>query len=174
MILFHGTTSKFKTQIMRHGLRPRDLSGKSVYADMVVNGKTLESHPGLIYLTDTYAAQFARLATDTYGGGYMVVSVNVNEADLLPDTDFEHQQTGIQCLGYSGTCCIRSERLQPLAIYMLDKRQTDKFFPDVQIWTGIGHLGMGVGTREHMDYLLMCAKNKWVWDRDEWVDKNHF
>lgn len=172
MILFHGTSTRFRTQIMRNGLQPRIATGRSVYAGKEAFGKQLESSPDRIYLTDVYPVQFGTLAVQTFGGSVLVLAVDVDESALLPDTDFLHCGTGIACLRHAGTCSIITDRIQPVRMYQLAKREIDAVLLDsTYLKTGLVHNAMRERLEGATHMLLMCAKRRWDWRDGAWDEK---
>jgi hypothetical protein len=170
--LFHGTSSRFREQIMKHGLRPRESSGKSVYANKLVFGKNLESHPELIYLTDTYPLQFGMLACQTYGGNILVAGVLVEEQLLQPDTDFSNPTSGVSCLRYSGTCSIKKPSLMPSALWLIKRKFVRETFSDeIDLYTGLQHSALKQRFQDAMGYVLGLHDKRWNYLDGEWVER---
>lgn len=181
MILFHGTTSKFKSQIMCHGLCPRELTGKNVYAGMERFGQGLESKPDRVYLTDTYALQFAWITVGQLGGAMLVVACQVEPTWLIPDDDFERSLTGDRCelkRSLTGQSCLRSHgvcaiqgSLSAVKVYSIRKRDYEEIFgkDTCQIHAALKHRALGPRVREAQNWLLMISR-KWVKVDDEWVE----
>lgn len=88
MILYHGTSARYREAIERDGLLPRDETGKSSKWDA-----KYPSHPDMIYLTNTYAIFYAIAAAEGDENG-LIVEVEVDEDYLYPDEDPLAQVTG--------------------------------------------------------------------------------
>lgn len=87
MLLYHGTNERALKSILREGILPRKLKGQR-------SGNwnhTVPSNPSAVYLTDTYAAYFAWIATGKSEHGKMVIiEVDVDKLDMdlmAPDED---------------------------------------------------------------------------------------
>lgn len=172
MILFHGTTSKFRTAIMRKGLQPRGVTGKNVYAGVERYGKMLESRPDRVYLTDTYPAQFARISVMQLGGSMMVAACKVEPEWLVPDEDFENlHDNGESCLRAHGVVAV-CRALVPFKLYAVSKIDYDYIFGDTcNIHSGLKHTALGPRVAEATNYLLMISR-QWKRVQDEWVEND--
>ncbi len=114
LLPWHGTATRFRSQIQKHGLRSRRASGKhSLYKDEEHSGCSLESKPDRIYLSSCYVTQFALNAVTRIGAGNLpIVSAVVDARDLLPDEGFEDvYKTGLECLKMSGCCTVARDHL---------------------------------------------------------------
>lgn len=159
MILFHGTSSRFLKPILKHGLRPRKLTGRSTYEGH------LESNEELVYLTDVYPLQFAAIAIEKHGGNMLIVSVNVPEEKLLPDTDFTEEGThylklknGSECLAKTG-CVSIAEPVKVEMAWVIPKKLQKEFKNcSTRIATSIRHKGFYKIHQEQLSYFLQMGK----------------
>lgn len=77
-MLYHGTTEKYLTDIIKHGLRPRAATGLGNWKH------SCDSHPDAVYLSVAYALYFAHAAlTDTTDTSRLVV-LEIDETKLEP------------------------------------------------------------------------------------------
>lgn len=171
-MLFHGTSSKFKSAIMRHGLRPRALSGRSTYTG------PLESNGARVYLTDVYAPQFALLATGVHGGAPMIVGVAIDEVRLLPDSDFEdggeHHlrfEAWEPCLTATG-CVSVDGAVEACRIYLPEREAWADFAEcgSHRVMTGATHAGLYERHAVQLRTLLMCSR-RLVREGGAWLDR---
>lgn len=81
MILYHGTSTEYLKTILAKGLLPRKRTGISNWTG------NIESKPYLVYLTTAYPVYFALHATKE-PHDLLILKVEVDEEDLLPDEDF--------------------------------------------------------------------------------------
>ena len=163
--LFHGTTTKALLAIQRaRAIVPRGETGRSVYKDTEVFGKNLESHPDRVYLTDTYAIQFARLAAQQLGGWPAVVRAVVPLDRLEPDTDCAHL-TWRESLDRWGTCSVVGA-VEIDKTYILGANRDGA--PD-RIETNLRHRAFGPGTRDAMHWVLMSSRQtQWCPYQQAW------
>ena len=92
MKLYHGTSDRYLSSILQHGLRPRGRRKNS-------NWKTYPSRHDCVYLTQAYAPYFAEQATNIEKGERsLIIEVEIDEHDerLLPDEDFISQALASQ------------------------------------------------------------------------------
>lgn len=75
MKLYHGTSGRFLSSILKDGLKPRGVGKKGNWKH------TVESNPRCVYFTDSYAPYFTAQATK---GNYPGIVVEV-DTDLLPN-----------------------------------------------------------------------------------------
>ena len=80
IVLYHGTSSVFQSDIEGNGLRPNDRTGNR-------NFKKGGRH-GLVYLgIPEVAFQYAGHSVDVQGGTPILLEVVVSRSDLVPDED---------------------------------------------------------------------------------------
>lgn len=81
MILYHGTSTKHLDKILTDGIKPTGVTGvKSLWQ--------VESAKDRVYLTTTYALYFAIHAAMYDECDAVVIEVDVDENQLIPDEDF--------------------------------------------------------------------------------------
>jgi hypothetical protein len=88
MILYHGTSERYLSNIMHRGLLSRCITGNPD------NWPEHPAHPEYIYLTNCYSPYFAQACAnnvDGEGEKWVIVEVDVDEGTLLPDEDFLEQ-----------------------------------------------------------------------------------
>lgn len=88
MKLYHGTSSEFLPDILKHGILPR-LKRKGNWK------KSIASNPSAVYLSESYAMFYAVQATRD-GFSPVVIEVDTDRLDqsrLAPDEDFLEQAT---------------------------------------------------------------------------------
>lgn len=108
MILYHGTSEEHLEKIKFKGLQPRDETGISNWDD------TIKSKSNLIYLTDCYAIHFACASVkEKSKSNLIVIKVEIDEEDLLPDEDFIAQVMVLQ--GSEIDLFELTERIDPFA-----------------------------------------------------------
>jgi hypothetical protein len=171
LCLFHGTSSKLLKRIMAKGLVPRQVSGVAVY-----DGE-LTSSPDRIYLTDTYALEFASIACKKLGGNILVARVFVDPAEVCPDTDFVdgglHRMRfddGIKCLESTGCSCIRRP-IMPDKLYVIPKAVAKDRIPEgFRIETGLRHVALKKMRQDNLDLVLMSSK-QYLLESNEWVER---
>ncbi len=102
VVLYHGTSSKFRDEILTKGLRSRNQTGNSVYDGHIASDETL------VYLARKEVAEgAASLALDKYGEDRTVVAVEVDISHLVEDEDVRKifGATGWrESLRLNGTC----------------------------------------------------------------------
>jgi len=86
MRLYHGTSSRWLPNILRHGLEPRGRrTSRSNWTE------TVPSNPSCVYLCSGYAPHFAFKATEAQGGDCAVIEIETDRLPgrylLLPDED---------------------------------------------------------------------------------------
>ena len=160
--LFHGTSSVCVKGIKQKGLIPRALSKRSVYEGNLI------SDPDLIYLTDTYAIQFANLATHSLGGTPVVLRCKVDPAYLIADTDIKRPVTAEESLRTWGTCAYRGNLMPDKLYFIPQKHQEEILMRPTELYTNLRHLAFGPQLREAMDYLLQTSPRTWIYDGEEW------
>lgn len=171
LCLFHGTSSKLLKNIMSKGLIPRQDSGVAVYEG------ELTSSPDRVYLTDTYALEFAKIACNKLGGNILVARVFVDPAEVCPDTDFAegglHRmrfEDGLKCLETTGCSCIRRP-IMPDKLYVVPKSVAKDRLPEpFRIETGLRHFAFKKVRQENLDLALMSSK-QYLFESGEWVEK---
>lgn len=172
-VLFHGTSAKFKTPVMRHGLRPRNLTGKSTYEGDLVSAEDR------VYLSDVYALAFANLAIAKHGGNIMIAAAKVDDSLILPDTDFteegKHRRKftdGLECLDKTG--CVSVVGTVPVfRLWIIGKKHVEEIREKVtlRIETGIRHKGFYQQYQDLLEYYLSEGQ-RWDWDGEGW--RNEF
>lgn len=81
MILYHGTSTKHLDKMLTDGIKPTGVTGvKSLWE--------VESAKDRVYLTSTYALYFAIHAAMKDECDAVVIEVDVDENQLIPDEDF--------------------------------------------------------------------------------------
>lgn len=81
MILYHGTSTKHLDKMLTEGIKPTGVTGvKSLWE--------VESAKDRVYLTSTYALYFAIHAAMKDDCDAVVIEVDVDENQLIPDEDF--------------------------------------------------------------------------------------
>lgn len=81
MKLYHGTSTKHLDEILTDGIKPTGVTGvKSLWE--------VESAKDRVYLTTTYALYFAIHAAMQDDCDAVVIEVDVDENQLIPDEDF--------------------------------------------------------------------------------------
>jgi hypothetical protein len=168
--LFHGTSSNFLRKIMKHGLLPRNKTGTSIYS-----GK-LESAVDRIYLSDVYAVQFGCIAIERISGNLMIAGVNIDVADLDPDTDFmdggEHRlrfDNGAACLKVTG-CASTLKNVMPYRLWVVPKKICDELKDcSMRIETGFRHKAFYKQHLDQLNYALMMSR-RYSFKNGEWSD----
>lgn len=118
MYLYHGTSIKYASEIMKTGFKSRAQTGISNWE------YSLPSQPQYCYLTNAYAFYFAHCATEEGVDVASVLRVWVDEKDILPDEDFIRQvyripndedveyaeyaneKAGLLSIQHLGNCCV--------------------------------------------------------------------
>lgn len=80
MILYHGTSAENLENILKEGLQPRKITGKTVYE------KKELSHPDFVYLTRTFPVAYAYSIPDVKK--IAILRIEVDEKDFYPDEDY--------------------------------------------------------------------------------------
>jgi hypothetical protein len=170
-VLFHGTTTKFRPQLLKKGLLPRSKTGRSSY-----EGK-LESDPMRVYLTDIYALSFGINSVKKHGGNLMVARVPIEPERLEPDTDFMEGglhslkfTDGLECLRNTG-CCSVVGPVNPDRLYIFTKKQTVEIAEkaSLRIETGVRHHGFRKIHEDQLEYFLVAA-DTYTFDGECWVN----
>ena len=81
MILYHGTSARYLKRILKKGLLPRKLTGKSNWEGDVASKEMF------VYLSKCYPVYFA-LAAIKDDDSLLILKVDVEEAELYPDEDY--------------------------------------------------------------------------------------
>lgn len=171
IVLFHGTSSKFLKQIMRSGICPRGLTGKSTYEEKLI------SDPERVYFSNVYALGFAAIAVQKHGGNIMVASAKLEIAQLEPDTDFtgdgSHQSKyhdAMQCLEGTGCVCIKKQQVEAQRIYVFGKKDSEEIMSiNHRISTGFRHHAFKEQAENVLNYYLMCCPKKYSFNDGEWI-----
>lgn len=85
MKLYHGTSIRHLDGILEDGIKPRGLTNNSNW------GHCAPSHSNMVYLTDTWAAHYAKSASDRDPYKFVVIEVDTDKLDaknLYPDEDY--------------------------------------------------------------------------------------
>jgi hypothetical protein len=180
-VLFHGTSTKFKSSIMKHGLQPRGNKNRSTY-----KGK-LASDPDRVYLTDVYALHFAALAVEQHGGSPLIVRALINPSRLLPDTDFEEgglhslkfesnqwedclRRTG--CLSVQGTIGLFDESEDDRGVnklYVINKKVWSEICDNLtRIETNLRHRAFHEIHDNQQEYALAMTNQIWEYRHGCW------
>ena len=88
MILYHGTSAKYLDQILEQGIQPTETTNQNSNWDV-------HSAPDRVYLTDTYPLYFAITAAMELDSDAVIIEVEVDESELVPDEDFLAQATRV-------------------------------------------------------------------------------
>ena len=107
LILYHGTTTKFKDRILSEGLKSRKHTGNSTWSGVRNNrNESLESNLDLIYVGNLFKARHLGVeAPERYGGDLILFKLLLDRNDLLPDEDSE-ENDGIKSLASLGAAAI--------------------------------------------------------------------
>lgn len=84
MLIYHGSTAVAIDAILKDGIVPRALNGRS-------NWENCPSHEQMVYLTSTYPLYFAACAADSEKDKLVVVEIDfekLKKGKLYPDEDF--------------------------------------------------------------------------------------
>lgn len=112
IILYHGTTDRLLERICRDGLLPRDMSGIEA-TDAGYDDNPLSPSPSLegrVYLgVKSIARGFgSERAVDKWGGTRVVIGVEVDTKNLVPDEDSK-KETWYESLEVCGCCAHRGK-----------------------------------------------------------------
>lgn len=142
MILYHGTTSLYKADILENGIKCRR-KRKSLW----------DEHPSCrdrVYLTRSYAVHFARHASITRGGNPMIIEVDtfglldnlVPDEDVMAQTNWRdvpetHEMNMKEKTEYWAK---RTHDMSDWAGYSLDTLGTVAHMGDIPAWSIISYL----------------------------------
>ena len=90
--VYHGTSSRHLDDILKHGIRPRGVKGKSNW------DHTIKSNPHAVYLTTTYAGYFAGNAAKKKEK-WLIAEIDLDRLDTAfcrPDEDYIAQALWMQ------------------------------------------------------------------------------
>lgn len=77
MKVYHGTSERFLNRISQMGIMPRKLTGNSNFKH------SIESHPGVVYLTNAYAVYFGLGVVNQVGEHFERIAILEVDTDLL-------------------------------------------------------------------------------------------
>ncbi len=105
VILYHGTTDVFLENILDKGLLPRVFTNNSVYEDVVVSDRNLESHPDKVYLIHRGLIGFGGTnAVNKWGGSLIGFRVFIPDVSALGPDEDSKKDTWYESIAYEDSC----------------------------------------------------------------------